>query len=447
MATEAPSPASEARTATERSMIRSPSLLVLALLAIAPAAPAQRGSRPVAPPARPSGVQPAVQSAPPAPFTGTPRGAAMASGAERPVVLLTGYWPPTNEGVRRFSPKPALNPGGWIGEDWNGRGYDVVSFFPTFTNPDCSNCGRGTGDLEVDYQDTALDFELIVERYRPIAIITFSRGFVGNSWEVEMNQFNRGNWINDYDAPRQPTPAPPDSTIDRNALRISSLPVEDIVDRIAASGLPLAPEICYSGSGGGFLSEFIAYLGVAYQGNHADPASPDWCIAAGHVHVGTAVDWATCEAAVELTLEAVIDRVDDVLGCAPMLPYCPGAPNSDYREATLSALGPPSVAANNLEIVVQRAPDSTTGLLFYGASPATLSLGDGLLCVAQPQVRLPDVAQATSRGLLRFPLDLSASPLSSVAVGGTVHFQAWYRDAAGISGSNTSSALTVTLCP
>lgn len=429
-------------------MLRSPSILALALLALTPATLAQRGSRTVAAPSTgPSTSRPASRIPPAAPHTGTPRGAAMASGAERPVVLLTGYWPPTNEGIRRFSPKPALNPGGWIGEDWSGRGYDVVSFFPTFANPNCSNCGRGTGDLEVDYQDTALDFARIVEHYRPIAIITFSRGFVGNSWEVEMNQFNRRNWINDYLVPRQPTPAPPDSTIDRNAMRISALPVEDIVDRIAASGLPLAPEICYSGNGGGFLSEFIAYLGVAHQANHADPASPDWCIAAGHVHVGTAVSWSTCEAAVELTLEAVIDRVDDVLSCPPMLPYCPGAPNSQYREATLSALGHPSVAANDLEIVVQRVPDSTTGLLFYGASPTTLSLGDGQLCVAQPLIRLPDLAQATVRGVMRFPLDLSTSPLSSVAAGRTVHFQAWYRDASGVSGSNTSSALTVTLGP
>lgn len=430
-------------------MLRSlaPLASLVALLTLTPNAEAQRGSKPIAPPIGPSAVLPAARTAAPAPFTGTPRGAAMAAGTTRPVVLLTGYWPPTNEGVRRFSPKPTLNPGGWIGDDWNSRGYDVVSFFPTFANPNCSNCGVGMGDLEVDYQDTVADFERIVDHYDPIAIITFSRGFPGNSWEVEMNQFNRRNWVDDYIAPVQPTPAPPDATLDRNAIRISALPVQDIVDRVAASGIPVQPQICFSGSGGSFLSEFIAYLGVTHQANHADPMLPDWCIAAGHIHVGTAVSWTDCADAVEVTLETVLDYVDEVLSCAPMQPYCPGAPNSLYREAKLSALGHPSIAANDLELVVQRTTISTTGLLFYGPGPAATPLGDGQLCVAAPLTRMPSISQANNRGVMRFPLDLTASPLSAVASGTTLHFQAWYRDTMGATGSNTSSALTVTLCP
>lgn len=422
--------------------------LALFLAASAAAAP-QRGSAPEAPPIGPSPglAAPTVPAVPAVPDLGTPRGRAMASGNQRPVVLLTGYWPPTNEGVRQFSPKPSLNPGGWVGGDWRGRGYDVVSFFPTFPNPNCNNCGIGMGDLEVDYQDTATDFERIVDHYQPIAIITFSRGFPGNSWEVEMNQFNRRNWVGDLRAPVQPTPAPPDATLDRNAIRISALPTQDIVDRIAASGLPLAPQICFSGDGGAFLSEFIAYLGVAYQANHADPSQPDWCIAAGHIHVGINVSWPTCEAGVEVTLETVLDYVDDVLSCPPMQPYCDGSPNSEFSEARLSALGHPSLGSNDLEIVVQRTVRSTNGILFYGASTGNLPLGDGVLCVAEPITRVPGVSMATIRGVMSFPLDLQAPPLSSVAAGTTVHFQAWYRDAAGTAGSNTSSALSVTFCP
>ena len=49
---------------------------------------------------------------------------------ENPVILITGYWPPTNEMIRDFSQNPDLNPTGWIGDDWESRGYDVVSFFP-----------------------------------------------------------------------------------------------------------------------------------------------------------------------------------------------------------------------------------------------------------------------------------------------------------------------------
>lgn len=49
-----------------------------------------------------------------------------------PNLLLTGYWPPTNEMLRRFSPNPAQNPRGWVGRDWEGHGFDVYAHFPEF---------------------------------------------------------------------------------------------------------------------------------------------------------------------------------------------------------------------------------------------------------------------------------------------------------------------------
>ena len=65
-------------------------------------------------------------------------------------ILLTGYWPPSNEGIRSFSQNHLLNPNGWIGGNWENRGYDIVSYFPIFTDPDCESCGQGYGNLEVD---------------------------------------------------------------------------------------------------------------------------------------------------------------------------------------------------------------------------------------------------------------------------------------------------------
>ena len=58
--------------------------------------------------------------------------------APRPAILLTGYWPPSNEAVRPFSNNPVQNPGGWVGSDWEGRGYDVYSYFPEFSPPTCT---------------------------------------------------------------------------------------------------------------------------------------------------------------------------------------------------------------------------------------------------------------------------------------------------------------------
>ena len=60
-------------------------------------------------------------------------------------VVLMGYWPPTNEMLRPWSTDPAQNPGGWIGEDWEGYGYDVYSFFPEFP-PDGDPTNDSIGD-------------------------------------------------------------------------------------------------------------------------------------------------------------------------------------------------------------------------------------------------------------------------------------------------------------
>lgn len=232
---------------------------------------------------------------------------------ERPAILLTGYWPPSNEAVRRFSPNPVQNPEGWIGADWEGRGYDVYAHFPEFVPSNCTNCGKGTGDLEVDYQDTSLDFWAIAQSLQPVAIITFSRGFNDLSWELEMNQYNRVNWFNDYVVPLKPTPNPPDASVPIGFLRNSTLPVEAIVAAVAAEQPSLNPYVCYTQDGGGFLSEFIAYHGVWYQSLHADPADPSRCVAAGHVHVGAQVPWSVARGAAETTLRTVLAHVDAAL--------------------------------------------------------------------------------------------------------------------------------------
>ncbi len=293
-------------------------LLAASLLATAPPLLAQRGAPAVRRVAQ-------LERAPQAPAAGGParelapaRAAELEGAGPRPVILLTGYWPPTNEAIRRFSRNPARNPQGWIGANWEGRGYDVVSYFPEFTPPNCTNnCGPGEGALTVDYQDTVRDWGRVVGKERPIALITFSRGFDDLSWELEMNQYNRMFWFHDFIAPTQPTPAPPDPTVPVGHLRNSSLPVQEIVDAVTAANLGLAPVICFSQDGGGFLSEFVAYLGVWHKETHDDPADPDWCVAAGHVHVGGQIPAPTARVAAEVTLRTLIDHVDAVIAGTP----------------------------------------------------------------------------------------------------------------------------------
>ncbi|NOZ09201.1 MAG: hypothetical protein GXO91_10080 [FCB group bacterium] len=237
-----------------------------------------------------------------------------------PVILVTGYWPPTNEMIRQFSQNPDLNPDGWMGDDWEGRGYDIVSFFPVFDIPDCDDCGQGNGDLEVDYQDTSSDFWNIVADLQPIAIITFSRGWIDHSWELEWNLVNRTNWIYDYTPPNQPTPNPPDQDHPAYLVRNPDLPLEAIVSAVNTAGLGLNSYVDWEGTAGMFLSEFMGYHGVWYRGENPYGEFP--CLAAGHIHVGGQIDWDTARTAAEITLRQLTDYLDQFI-------YTPGDTNDD----------------------------------------------------------------------------------------------------------------------
>lgn len=237
-----------------------------------------------------------------------------ASGAYTNNIMITGYWPPTNEMVRRFSTNATQNPLGWIGSNWEGRGYNIHSFFPEFpggvgTNP------QGNGDFEVDYQDTSADWWRITAEVKPVAIITFSRGANGSNWEVEYRTKNRAQWVNDYTAPFQPTPSPPDSSVPAESIRFSTLPMQNIVNNVNAAGLGVSAFIDTNSSNlaGGFLSEFIGYHGSWYQSIHADPSDPAWSVAAGHIHVGINTPQAAAEQATLITLRTLIDHVNTIV--------------------------------------------------------------------------------------------------------------------------------------
>ena len=248
-------------------------------------------------------------------------GAAAAVAAAHPAfadftnnIMITGYWPPTNEMVRQFSTNPQQNPGGWQGGNWEGRGYNIYSFFPEFpggvgTNP------RGSGDFEVDYQDTSSDWWRITEAVKPVAIITFSRGAGGSNWEVEYRTRNRTTWANDYAAPFQPTPSPPDSSVPPETIRFSTLPMQQIVNDVNAAQLGVTAFVDSTSASlaGGFLSEFIGYHGSWYQALHGAVQDPYRCVAAGHIHVGINTPTASAITATEISLRALIDHVNTIV--------------------------------------------------------------------------------------------------------------------------------------
>ncbi len=238
-------------------------------------------------------------------------------------ILITGYWPPTNEMIRRFSPNPTQNPSGWIGGNWEGRGYNIMSYFPEFpggvgVNP------VGTGDFTVDYQDTSSDWWRITDQVKPVAIITFSRGSNGSNWEMEYRTKNRTTWVGDYVAPFQPTPSPPDASVPAETIRFSSLPMQNIVNSVNSAGLGInafidstSPDLA-----GGFLSEFIGYHGMWYQSLHQSASDAYQTVAAGHIHVGINTPVAAATTAAEISIRQLINYVDSVLpspGTAPLL--------------------------------------------------------------------------------------------------------------------------------
>ncbi len=233
--------------------------------------------------------------------------AAAAWGANTNNIMITGYWPPTNDMVRPFSTNPEQNPDGWIGENWEGRGYDIYSYFPEVEVGE-----TGTGDFTVDYQDTSSDWWRIVDEVDPVAIITFSWTPGNKDWELELAQFNYSEWSDDYIEPYQPDVVPPDPDYPADAARLSTLPVQDIRNAVNDAGLGLNSYVDLSG-GGNFLSGYIGYHGVWYQSMHSAADDLARCVAAGHIHVGQNVTTEEGYAATEITLRELTAYVDTIV--------------------------------------------------------------------------------------------------------------------------------------
>jgi len=230
---------------------------------------------------------------------------------DHPTLMVTGYWPPTNEMLRHFSTDALINPNGWEGENWRDLGFDIVAFFPEFDPPDCSNCGQGYGDFEVDYQDTSADFWAIINDVKPSGIITFSRGYNNNSWELENNVYNHASWIADYTSPYYPNPSPPDDSVSPGYNRGSGLPLNLLEQTLDNSDIDVNCYIDVNGDAGQFLSEFMGYHGMWY---HQDNIDTEWpCLSGGHIHVGGQLSTRVAKDAAELTIETVIGYLDELM--------------------------------------------------------------------------------------------------------------------------------------
>jgi len=219
--------------------------------------------------------------------------------SSRPTIVLIGYWPPTNEMLRKFSANPAQNPQGWKGENWEKRGYDVYSFFPEFPG----GLGIGVGDFQVDYQDTSSDFWRLIPPLKPVILLSFGRSYEDNSWEIELVTHNLANWLGDFLSPTQPTPSPPDASLASNAPRKSVISGVGLVDELAKF-LPSLNPFVDQGGAGGYLCEFLGYHLSWYRDLY-----PDQVKIAAHTHIGSANALSDLEAGVEITLRKLISEM------------------------------------------------------------------------------------------------------------------------------------------
>ena len=229
-----------------------------------------------------------------------------------PNFLITGYWPPTNEMLRQWSRNADQNPGEWVGENWEGRGYNVYAFFPEFPGGTTSN-PKGDGDFEVDYQDTSADWFPLLEKVRPIGITTHSRGGTSRGWKLEGGNgaYFTTYWTADYLTPYKPTSEMPIYYEPHNNQRWSSLPMQDIVDAVAAvfSTAQVDPFVSTFDESK-FLSNCIGYHGNWWRDEHIDPNDPIRCYVGGHIHVGTSMEVIYATMSTEISLRVTLSHVD-----------------------------------------------------------------------------------------------------------------------------------------
>ena len=221
--------------------------------------------------------------------------------AHRPAVLVTGYWPPTNEMLVPLSRDEILNPDGWVGENWQGLGYDVYAYFPTFPEgTDINPCGRGY--FQVDYQDTLQDFQRVSRKLKPVAILCYGLG--AGPWEIEYNAVHLQRWRDDYRVPRQPSGlgGVVGAHYPKGQVPLT-LPAEAIRREVSEALPDLNVWIDWDGNPGDFLCNYMALLAADYQIQHSG------CRMAGFIHVGPGVDLETARRAHEMTLRTVLGEL------------------------------------------------------------------------------------------------------------------------------------------
>ncbi len=224
-------------------------------------------------------------------------------------ILLIGFWPPTNEMLREFSPLSNHNLGQWQGRNWRSLGYDVYAYFPEFKNPKFGRAGEGS--FRVDFAATYNDFMKATLHLKPIAILGFGNGL--GPWELEINYPNYFyNWFISNTLPSSlgiKIRYPIAESLKQNIDRKSSLPNFQIVGRVNEAQISgLNAYVNENGSPGDYLCGFLSYLIAWYHDEHARDDDPAHNEAGGFVHVSD-VDPHSARLALDISLQTTIESL------------------------------------------------------------------------------------------------------------------------------------------
>lgn len=217
-------------------------------------------------------------------------------------ILLTGFWAPTNEMLREFSPDPALNGGVWIGKNWKNSGFDVYAYFPQFSGDEV-----GYGDFRVDFASSFNDFMRITNELKPVAVLSFGKG--AGPWEIEtkfpayyLAQFRNGIKSTVGENARYPVP----ESLKGNRTFFSTLPVEKIRQAVNRLESPhLRAWVDHEGDAGNFLCGFMGYLNGWYQAENNSATVR----MAGFIHVDG--DLEKSKNNLNATLEVIVNQLNE----------------------------------------------------------------------------------------------------------------------------------------
>lgn len=124
---------------------------------------------------------------------------------------------------------------------------------------------------------------------------------------------------------------------------------------------------------------------------------------------------------------------------------CPGHLNSTGVPGNLTAVGSPVLADATLTLSARHCPIHRPGLFLASFAQGQTPLGDGVLCLGRPTLRLGGVAPTGRTGTAFHELNF-ANPAfgGGLGAGTTPHFQYWFSEKVG-TGSNLTNAVSVTL--